>query len=145
MRHVRSSTVSSQSLGVGGRYLHVRPLSGCRPWLSGAFGLELTEAMQAIQNTKDASHRLLSKEVDNIWVDLGRDPDDELDPMKLLREASCVACAATWALVCNKPIACAATVPHECCEAYVTRFLPACPFENLNHCGGPGALTHIGA
>ena len=57
--------------------------------------------MQAIQNTMDASHPLLSKEVDNIWVDLDRDPDDELDPMKLLREASRFAREATWALVSN--------------------------------------------
>ena len=59
--------------------------------MSGNFGLELTDAMQAMQNSMDASHPLLSKEVDNISLDLDRDPDDELDPMKLLREASCFA------------------------------------------------------
>ena len=96
--------------------------------------------MQAIQNTMDASHPLLSKEVDNIWVNLDRDPDDELDPMKLLREASCFACAATWALVCNKPIACAATVPHGCCEAYVTHV--SCRRALLKTLTAVGARVH---
>ena len=100
---------------MSGRFLRpcLKQSSGCRPWLSGAFGLELTEAMHAMQKVMDPSHPLLSKEVDNIWFDLDMDPDDEADPMKLLREATCFGHEVTWALDCKKkqlPIAGAKTV-----------------------------------
>ena len=114
--------------------------------------------MHAMQKVMDPSHPLLSKEVDNIWFDLDMDPDDEADPMKLLREATCFGHEVTWALDCKKkqlPIACAKTVllggvvrPQQR-ASLVSRLRRSLPPMSLRFCfEGPGtskstSLQHV--
>lgn len=71
------------------------------PWLSGAFGRELAEALAFISAHMDTSHPLLQGELANVLVDrdLPPDADEWTTPeaqLKLLLESPCTLREGTW-------------------------------------------------
>ena len=108
-----------------------------RPWLSGAFGLELSEAMMFLSKTMDTSHPLLIDEIHNVLIDKNLDPDDEAScPQELMRhiiESRCFQSESTWVralalvmnVVCQPRLVLFGMPPYQSLCLFVVGFLGA--------------------